>query len=87
MEENVKLAINELQVALGCIDTFKKKENWKILGFEIAIHNAILILKREDRLKMNKKYKMRELIKKAEKIQHESKSLIKELEFLIELEE
>ena len=36
---------------------------------------------------MNKKYKMRELIKKAEKIQHESKSLIKELEFLIELEE
>lgn len=35
-----KRVISELKLALSCLETFKKKNNWKLLGFEIPIHNA-----------------------------------------------
>jgi hypothetical protein len=37
-------AITELKLALSCINDFKQKHNWKLLGFEIPIYNAIKLL-------------------------------------------
>ena len=39
--KNNKRVISELKLALSCLETFKKENNWKLLGFEIPIHNAI----------------------------------------------
>ena len=33
--------ISELKLAISCLETFKKKNNWKLLGFEIPLQNSL----------------------------------------------
>ena len=48
-QKKIGVAIKELKLAIDCIITFKKKENWVLLGFELPIHNAVKILEKEQK--------------------------------------
>jgi len=41
----MQTAINELELGISSLDTFKEKFGLKLIGFEIPIRNALKILK------------------------------------------
>ncbi len=43
-EYDITHAISEIKLSINLIKTFKEMNNWKLLGFEIPLHNSLKIL-------------------------------------------